>query len=143
MSDTDKRERDEYLKQKWASATQLGASENSVYTVFRAEDFAGVDTLTLDDGRMEYAKRANLILSERGQRVWICAHANGERTAHLAEPVDWSERALIVAREPVRKESALDVLREYLRVYDDRLKSKMSSLAPDWIERARKVLEGR
>ncbi len=119
-------------------------SENSVCTVFRADDFRDAD----GDHRIvaEYAaKRANRLLSERGTRVYATPHpeslARDESAQWTRErcPHD-THTALLIAVEPIRKESAEDVLREIVRLA--KACDGITANAPV-LERARKVLEGR
>jgi hypothetical protein len=83
--------------------------------------------------RKQYAEFCNRILAERGvrvysasEKVWVDSHP---------EP---SLQALLIAVQPIAKDSAESLLRECLGRLDT--DAKFTESERDWIERARKVL---
>lgn len=111
--------------------------------VFRTEDFDHYDD---SEGLARYANR---ILAERGMVVY--GHWDGERfrvpdprlgLRSGTENPD-THRALLVGIEPIRKETAEDLLREVLRNYDDDRVASDRIVTPEFIDRARRLLGDR
>lgn len=106
MNDTDKR---------YSAEAAKTPRSSSIYTLFTPRDFAELASLALSPSHSA-ASIANRILAERATRVWICAHANGTRTAHLAEPVDATHMGALFGVEPIVRDTAESVLREIVRL---------------------------
>jgi hypothetical protein len=109
---------------------------NDKVEVFKAEDFREYVTMTVV-GQMPIAamiaRHANRILRERSQVVYSATQEVW--VDHHPEP---SHTALLIAVEPLRKDSAESLLKEFVEAHTDGAYTPRGLAA--FLERARKVL---
>lgn len=105
--------------------------------LFTAADFVALGLPGSQPFEQWLADRANRLLLERSTRVYGVRDLSGEcwTTAHH-ESRD-THQALLVGVEPLRRESAEDLVREMIAFIEERYPLRSEK---EWIDRARKVL---